>query len=50
VDKVKKQYIVPKLTVVGTAAEMTEDFNKDGFVQDTYSGQVPVVGSLTPPH
>ncbi len=41
-----KEYIVPKLTVIGSAAAVTQAFNKVGGSADQYSSLVPdLIGS-----
>lgn len=45
----KQTYSEPKLTVLGTAADVTRDFNKVGGASDQYSSQIEgLVGSIVP--
>lgn len=39
-------YVSPKITTIGTLADMTRAFNKIGGSADQYSSAIPVVGSL----
>jgi hypothetical protein len=44
----KLPYEAPEMKTLGTVHAMTLDLNKVGHAVDQYSGQVPIVGSITP--
>ena len=44
----RESYEPPRITDIGSVAELTQAFNKMGSRSDIYSNLAPIVGSLGP--